>query len=138
MIQEKIDNIDQSTEELRKFSLVISIALILVGGYLGYYGSLLFLPLFFGAFLLLLLGACCPSVLKPLQKGWMTLAILIGWLVSRVVISFMFYFVLTPIGLFGKAVGKEFLQYEISEGEKSYWNDRDEPDRDPSYYEKQY
>ena len=73
---------------------------------------------------LLLLGVVLPRVLWPLQRVWMGVAVLFGWIMTRVVLLLIFYGILFPIGLIARVVGKQFLQENIQKERQSYWNMR--------------
>ena len=76
MVIEEIKNIKSGRRELRKFGLTMGIVLLLFGGFTWWRGKdyyFYFLCLS-GAFIFLAL--VIPSVLKPVNKMWMALAIL--------------------------------------------------------------
>jgi hypothetical protein len=138
MVVEEIKKIESSKKKLREFGL-------LVGGVLCGLGLLLLWKgkesyLYFLAFGLWLVstGAFAPNVLKLLQKAWMTLAILMGWVMTRVLMTVLFYLAITPIGLFLRLMGKDLLDEKLEPGQKSYWKIRPEATRVPADYEKQY
>ena len=71
---------------------------------------------------ILLAGLIIPVLLKPIQKVWMTLAILMGWLMTRVILTVTFYVIFTPIGLISRIFGKDFLNTKRKkEAEMSFW-----------------
>jgi len=68
----------------------------------------------------------------------MTLALLLGWFTSRVILTILFYLVLTPIGFIAKIFGKKFLSLKIDDGAKSYWEKREVKSTDLTEYERQF
>ncbi len=136
MLLDEIKNIQSSKKELRKFGLSVGGVFFVLGLVLFYFGR------FNGYYLLALggaliaFGAVVPSLLLPLQKVWMGLAVVMGWFMSRFIITIMYIFVLTPIALIGKAVGKRFIEVEIDPKARTYWK-RCAP-KGKGEYEKQF
>ena len=56
-----------------------------------------------------------PSVLKPVQKVWMTLTLLIGWVMSRVLLTVVFFLAITPIAIFFEMFRKRSAGFENGE-----------------------
>ena len=138
MITEEIKNIKSDKKELRKLSLVIGIFLGLLGG-LSWWRSTGHYPwLFVVAMAFLLIGFVRPMLLKPIHKAWMTLAILMGWVVTKIILSVLFYLIVTPIGLSIRLLGKDILDLEFSDDTDSYWIPRKEVKKDRSDYERQF
>lgn len=138
MITEEIKNIKSDKKELRKFSLVIGIFLGLLGGLswwrsTGHYSWLFVITMAF-----LFVGFGRPMLLKPIHKVWMTLAILMGWIVTRIILSVLFYLIVTPIGLSVRLLGKNTLDLKFDDDTSSYWILRKEFKKDRSDYERQF
>lgn len=138
MIVEEIRNIKSRRKELRKFGITFGIFLGLLGGWFlwrdkEHYSYILILSVAF-----LLLGLVVPIVLKPVYKVWMTLAVLLGWLMTRVILSVLFYLVVTPIGLLGRLFGKDFLDLKFDRNTDSYWILRKESKFQRKNYENQF
>tara|TARA_Y100000589_G_scaffold114753_1_gene108952 strand:- start:110 stop:478 length:369 start_codon:yes stop_codon:yes gene_type:complete len=60
-----------------------------------------------------------------LYQGWIKFGDLIGNINSKIIIFIMFFFILTPIGLFLKGTGKHFLSKRIEKKRISYLEDRE-------------
>ena len=138
MIIEEIKNIKSDKKELQKFSLVIGVFLALLGGLSLWRSTGLYPWLFAVASSIMLVGLCRPMLLKPIQKVWMTLAILMGWVMTRIILSVLFYLIVTPIGLAIRLMGKDILDLEFSDDVDSYWILRTEVTKDKSDYERQF
>ena len=52
----------------------------------------------------------------------MTLALLMGWVMSRVLLTALFYLTVTPIGLFLRLSGKDLLGIRSVVKKDNYWN----------------
>ena len=138
MIIEEIKNIQSGKRELRQFGITIGVVLGLLGSWSlwrnkeGGYLLLIIATLF------LLLGLTLPRLLKPLPKLWMTLAVLLGWLMTRIILTILFYLVLTPIGLLARLSGKDFLNRKFNREAQSYWIPRKAATSDKRNYENQF
>ena len=91
MLIKEIKNIKSGKSELRKFGITIGIILCLLGGLLlwrekDYYFYFLILSTVF-----IFPGLVLPILLKPVHKAWMTLAVLLGWLMTRAILSVLFF-----------------------------------------------
>ncbi|NOX36399.1 MAG: hypothetical protein GXO78_02590 [Calditrichaeota bacterium] len=85
---------------------------------------------------LFLAGLAVPGRLVIFYRLWMTLALFLGWIVSRIILTLFYFAVLTPIAILARLKGKKFLQLERDPDAPSYWIKRD-PDRKVNY-EKMY
>ncbi|MBL1215222.1 MAG: ECF transporter S component [Ignavibacteriae bacterium] len=125
MIKEEIKNIKSSKTELRKFGLTVGSVLVIIGLILFYFEKSSF-PYFLAAgAVLIVFGALLPKVLLPIQKVWMSIAVVLGFIMTRVILSVLYYLVITPIGLLAKIFGKDFLDRKIKKDEETYWNYRE-------------
>jgi len=77
------------------------------------------------ALIFLVLGLTKPSVLKPLNTGWIKLGEILGKIIAPVVMLLVFFIVITPIGLMLRLFGKDILGLKFSEKVKTYWITRD-------------
>ena len=62
---------------------------------------------------------------RPIYLGFMYLVYGIGWTLSHVMFSFIYYIVLTPIGLIMRAFGYDAIQRRIDHKATTYWVKRD-------------
>lgn len=138
MILKEIKKIKSTKKELKEFGIVIGIILTLLGGLLWWRGReyyvyfLIFSPIF------LILGLLLPQVLKPIQIVWMILAAILGWVMTRVILTILFYFIITPTGLLMKLIGKDVLSLKFNRNADSYWVSKEKPSFDKKNYEKQF
>ena len=125
-MREDIKALQKATpRDLRKFGLV-------VGGVFCALGLWFFLrhkPYYWYVLApgvpLVVLGAILPRSLKWIYVGWMALAMVLGAIVSTVLLTLLFYLVVTPIGLVARLAGKDFLSRKLQPGAPSYWILRD-------------
>ncbi len=138
MLLDEIKAIKSGKTELRKFGITLGIVFGLLGGLFlwrekSYYFYLFILSAFF-----LFFGLVLPVLLKPIHKIWMGLALVLGSIMTRVILSVLFYLVITPLGLISKLSGKDFLDLKFDKSASSYWIQRKKITFEKSNYEKQF
>ena len=135
---EEIKNIKSGKSDLRKFGITIGLFLMILAGFLLWRGRESFGIFLISGLVLLVLGLTIPVVLKPIYWIWMVLAVILGWIMTRVILTLLFYMVLTPIGVFGRLSGSRFLDLNWDKSENTYWNYRATKQQDNEDYERQF
>jgi len=87
---------------------------------------------------LALLGLVAPSVLAPLNKGWIKLGLLLFKIVNPIVLGLIFLLTILPIGLLLRLFGKDPLRLKFEPDAKSYWITRDPPGPTPDSMPQQF
>jgi hypothetical protein len=83
-------------------------AMVLICLLLGYWGKFpKFLPV---SLVLLILTMAWPNAFRPLAGLWFGLSHLMSSVVSRVILTVVFFLVVTPIGLIRRLMGADALQ----------------------------
>jgi hypothetical protein len=106
---------------LRHFGLLVGGVLVALGLFFlvrqkAYY---LFFLLPGGA--LVVSGLLFPKALKHVYIAWMTMAIVLGFVVARVILTLFFFLVVTPIGWICRLAGKDFLRLKLDPNVQTYW-----------------
>ncbi|NND70235.1 MAG: hypothetical protein HKN43_01520 [Rhodothermales bacterium] len=114
----------KSVPELRKFGVVMTGAFSVVAAIMWWKGVDYFSLVVAVAGLFLLLAVGFPSVLRPVEFVWMKIAVAIGAVMTRVILTIVFVFVVTPIGLLMRLSGKDPLRIKEIKT-LSYWIDAD-------------
>ena len=65
-----------------------------------------------------------PNLFTFLNKLWIQLGILLGKIISPIVMGLVFFFVVTPIGIFVKVLKKDVMS--LKRGASSYWITRED------------
>jgi hypothetical protein len=88
---------------------------------------------------LMFFGLIAPRLLKYIYLVWMTLAMVMGFVVSHVILTLFFFLVITPIGFAARLAGKDFLSLKLDRTAPSYWVTRNSSGpKDPLDYERQF
>jgi len=72
------------------------------------------------SFVFLLLGITNSKILTPLNIMWFKIGILLGNIISPIVMSIIFFLIVTPISIIMKIFGKDLLSLKKNKN-KSYW-----------------
>jgi hypothetical protein len=138
MFKEELKNIKETKKDLRKFGLTVGGVLMLIAALLFYFdkSSAIYFAVIGG--LLFITGIIFPQILRPLNKIWMGLAIVLGFFMSRLILTILFYIVLTPISFIAKLVGKRFMILKYDKSVKTYWEKRVVIQKKQIDYERQF
>ena len=139
---EEIKSVDTSRKALRSFGLVVGGIFVAIVAFslwrrgfdvatwhrvLGGLGGAL-----------VVLGAVAPRVLLPAYRLWMGLAVVLGFIMTRVILTAMYYLVFTPIALVLRLTGRDPMQRRLDSAAPSYWVEKvytdDSPKRLTKYY----
>jgi hypothetical protein len=138
MLKDELKLIDNSDEAVKKTGLTVGMVLIIISMLLWYFGksSFVYFSSIGGLFVILALIAI--PIMRPFHKLWMMLASLMGFVMSRVILTILYYIVLTPIGLLAKIVGKKFMPLEFDKKAPTYWEKRENFVKQQIDYERQF
>ena len=137
MLLDEINKIKSGKAELRKFGITLGIFFALLGGLFFWRNKSNYVYLLDLAAFFLFFGLFFPIVLKPIQKIWMAFALISGSIMTRVILSILFYLVITPISLLSRLSGKNFLDLKFDRSVSSYWIPRKSLS-DKANYENQF
>ena len=109
------------TKDLRNFGFIVGgifafISLspvILHGGSVRIWASIV-------SFLLLLPASVFPSVLLKPYQVWMRLGHLLGWFNTRIILSVLFFILVTPIGVARRLFGFSSFSRKRNQGTQTY------------------
>jgi hypothetical protein len=138
MLKEELKHIDSSNEAVKKTGITVGVVLILISLLLWYLGktSFIYFSIIGGLFVILAIIAI--PVLRPFHKIWMMLALAMGFVMSRIILTILFYLILTPIGLIAKLVDKKFMPLGFDKNATTYWEKRENAVKQQIDYERQF
>ena len=58
--------------------------------------------------------------LTPLKKGWIKLGEILGRVIAPIIMGFIYFIIITPIGILMRLIGKDLLNTKFNK-DKSYW-----------------
>ena len=110
----------------RSFGIVFFIFFILIALYPLLNGQEIRLWALIISAVFLILGLLKSKLLTPLNKLWFRFGMLLGKIISPIIMGFIFFLVVTPIGLIMRLLGKDVLNLKYNK-ERSYWIEKDGP-----------
>jgi hypothetical protein len=130
---------DRSYAIERNFGLVVGAAFAAFGGWWLWRGKFLQVAPYVLALglLLVLLGLIWPRALVVPNRLWMGLAAGMSFVMTRVILTAVFFLLVTPIGLLRRMFGGDPLQRRGAPSE-SYWRPYQSRQSDPRHFEKMY
>ena|SRR5580765_3327652 len=87
---------------------------------------------------LVFFGMVFPRALKCFYIAWMSLALMLGFVMAHVILALLFFLVITPVGFAARILGKDFLSLKLDRQASSYWILRERKDIPAAEYEKQF
>ena len=137
-LQEDIKQLKTGDRDLRKFGLMVGGVFAGLGGlflwrHKGHYPYFLWPGIG-----LVVFGVMLPQVLKWVYIAWMSVAFVLGFVMAHVILTLLFFLVITPIGWIARLFGKDFLSLQLDRTAASYWIPRERKRRSPAEYERQF
>ena len=134
---EELNSIKSSRKDIKNFGVTIGLILLTIGVFLFVREKDSFIYFLLIGLILIILGGIIPVTLKPIYKIWMIFAVIIGWIMTRIILSVLFFLIITTIGIFTRLIGKDFLNLK-TKNNVSYWNIRNKEYELNQDYEKQF
>ncbi len=69
-------------------------------------------------------GLLLPRTLAPLNRIWLAVGHVLGWINSKIILGFIFFVIVTPTALAMKALGRDLLSRRLRRS-GSYWVKRE-------------
>jgi hypothetical protein len=122
---------------ITQFALVVSAALLVIAAYRWWRGapqtaSLVLIAI---AAALLLLAAVAPAALRPVYRVWMRIGEGLAWVNTRIILTVVFFLVVTPIGVVMRLFGRSPMAARRGD---SYWLDVEPHSYGDKHVEKQF
>jgi hypothetical protein len=137
-IRKDLGKLDVSRGKLRGFGLLFFVVLFAASAYRYMKGLGGWPYLAAGAAVFLGAGTLLPNSLKGLYKAWMAMSFVMGWFMSRVILTALFFVGFMPIGLLMRLAGKDLLDQRVDKAKATYWRRRAGGSVDPARYKKQF
>jgi hypothetical protein len=125
VIAAEIRALDTSPRALRSFGLVVGGVFAGIAAVIAWRNGWMLTPWSVGlggpGLVLILFGLAAPTLLHPVYKVWMGLAVVLGFVMTRVILTLVFVGLVIPIGLVLRLVGKDLLRLKLDASADSYW-----------------
>jgi len=132
--------LDLSPRNMRTFGITMAVMLVLFSGIAIWkqHWTVAYVIWGIAGIGFLLPALLFPTVLKPAFRGWMKIALFLGYINSRILLSLCFYLMFTPIGLVQRISGRDALELKLDPNAETYWHDRSEEEYKPKHFERQF
>ena len=130
---------EKRNKDIRVFGIAMAVVLGALGAWQLYRGRktagtiLLALAGYF-----LVGGVAFLPLIAPLYGPWMLFGKVMGYVMTRLILTVFFFLVLTPLGLVRKLLGKDGLDRRLAADQASYYCEREKKAVDPARYERQF
>ncbi len=133
-ISDNIKEIKYKKSEVRNFTFLFCGFFVAIISYVYFLKDLFLYPL---AILLVIfvVGAIFPKLLFPVYFVWISFSVVLGYFVSKIVLSLLFFLLVVPIGIIMRIVKGDWLNFSPDKNKESYWN-KHESDTDKDSLEK--
>ncbi len=136
-INDEYQKLDRSPRALRRFGFTVGLVVLALGCLLVWRQRGAGWPLVSIGALMVVSAALAPSSLKWVHAPWMMVSFVLGWIVTRILLTVVFFLVVTPIGLLQRLFGKRIIEVAFQPNTASYWQARTRRPL-PEDYEKQF
>ncbi len=114
-----------SDSQARKTALVVAAVLFAIALWNMYRGRMTQVAVFASiAGALLLIGLFVPVAARAFHRFWMGIAVVLGYVNSRIILSLLYYGVFTPVGFVRRLIGRDPMKRRGS-AQSSYWVTRE-------------
>ncbi len=119
----KVTHPKGSAAALRRFGFVMTVAFAIIGGIL-LWRSRAAGPYLLGVSGLFAVSALLvPKALGPVERGWLFIGHYLGLINTFIIMTAVYYLVLTPTSLIMRILGKDLLARKLNRGQSStYWS----------------
>lgn len=130
---------DPSSRDLTVLALLFLVVLGAIGLYLVYWKGAASGYTWLTIGIILAVLRLVPPVFRMVYRAWIGISIIIGYFISRVILTIIFFLVITPTGLIFRVIGKDPMEREIDPSKETYWQRREQAsDTSIERYEKQF
>lgn len=133
-----MNSFSTDSRDIRKFGLTALVFFGTLATVSGWQGKLVFAAIFACLALLGLSFILAPDAMKPAYLFWLRWGHIIGRGVTVVLLTLIYYLVITPYGLAMRIIGKRPLPYKPDPDRDSYWVQRTEPVQPKTRFFKRY
>jgi hypothetical protein len=111
-----------TVDDLRKFAFIVGGVLASIfGGLIPYLNRGSWNPpLVYIGSIIILIGIVLPKALHYPYKLWMLIGEILGWINTRIILSVIFFFLFTPIGLIKKLFGTDSMKRKLEPKSDTY------------------
>ncbi|MEK7727873.1 MAG: hypothetical protein AAB354_05625 [candidate division KSB1 bacterium] len=138
MLREEFKSIPSTDRDVRKFGLTIGVVLLLLAAFFWWKEKPSAIHFAFAAALFAATTWLWPRLMRPLYLAWMAFAVVMGFFMTRVILTVLYFGMFTPIALALKIFGKDLLQERMDKSATTYWIKRARETYEPQSSERMF
>jgi uncharacterized membrane protein len=130
---------EPSSRDLNVLALLFLVIPSVIGSYTAFWKGSSNGYVWIAAGIVLALSRIIPPLFRGIYRVWFGFSIVLGFFVSRLILTMVFWFIITPMALIMRVIGKDPMERKFDPNAGSYWRGR-EPTTDASIerYGKQF
>ncbi len=130
---------EPTNRDLNTLALIFLMLPCVIGLYLLYWKGSSNGYVWIGFGTALFVTRLAPSLFRLIYRAWITFSIILGYFVSRVILTLIFLFVITPTGLLMRLFAKDPMERKLDPNKATYWQKREQPsETSVERYERQF
>jgi len=130
---------EPSSRDLNILAALFLVLPGLIGAYLLWWKGVQTGYIWIGVGLGLALCRLIPPLFRMIHRLWLDFSIILGYFVSRILLTIIFLLVITPTGLIMRIAGRDPMERKLDPTAATYWQRREpEPDQSLERYERQF
>ena len=90
------------------------------------------------SFILSFLAFSLPKILTPLCRVWFLLGAIMGKVTNPLVLGFVYFFIITPVALVAKFIGRDELKLQNKEDGDTFWENKEETTMQANSFKRQF
>lgn len=126
----------------RDLNILAALFLIIpcaIGAHLLYWRGSVYGYVWLGSGIALFISRFIPPLFRFIFSKWVAFSIIIGYFISRILLTLIFFIVITPTGLIMKLLGKDPMDRKLDPQAPTYWVKHETPaECTVERYEKQF
>jgi hypothetical protein len=128
-----------SSRDMTVLALIFLVIPGIIGAYLAFWKHSANGYIWMVAGAVLCLTRLVPALFRVIHRLWIQFSVVLGFFVSRILLTIIFFLVITPTGIIMRIVGKDPMDRKLDPAADSYWIRREnEADQSLERYEKQF
>ena len=133
-----MDTLKPDKYVLKKFGVSLTIVFLVITFFISRKSPQNIWPTFLLSCVFYLAALIKPTLLKPVYAVLMRVGLATTWIISRLVLLIIFYFLFTPMGLIIRLFGIDLLDRKIDKHKESYWKAKEKNIPGTPGYERQF
>jgi len=109
----------------RMFGIIFSLLFSIIGMFPLWHGKKVRLWAIAAAVVLFIVAIILPGALRVLNRTWIQISLVISRVTNPLIMTFLYYFVITPMGVIMRVLGRDPLRLQKDKIAKSYWIERE-------------